>query len=285
MLLERGPTAEGQDKGGETPLSDEVGRGCVEIVAMLIQRQDVDINSEGGEARQSPLSRAAGGGHTDVVKLLLDCPRSVRLNNMDSDGRSAFAWAVESGSVSVLQLLDVNSVDSVCGNSAIPWAAQRGHHDVVGLLLGVDGLDVDVPDKFDRTPLSNAVSWGSEEVVRLLIANAGVQVDRADSKTGRTPLAWSANAGTEHGTQLLLESGRVVVDSKDWDGQTPLHEAGSRGFVIVVNPLLQHGADVNCTEKRGRTPLWSAAVTCQLDVVRILLGTEGIYVNRIDNEF
>jgi ankyrin repeat protein len=53
---------------------------------------------------------------------------------------------------------------------------------------------------------------------------------------------------------LLLENG-VDVNQASNAGQTPLMAAASLGRVEVLQPLLDHKADPNLTDKKGRTAL------------------------------
>jgi ankyrin repeat protein len=43
----------------------------------------------------------------------------------------------------------------------------------------------------------------------------------------------------------------VDVNSRDWNGGTPLHLAVSHGGPDLVELLLDHGADINATDKYG----------------------------------
>jgi ankyrin repeat protein len=49
-------------------------------------------------------------------------------------------------------------------------AAQKGHGDVVGLLLAVEGVQMKKPNKDEATPLWGAAFGGHGDVVGLLLA-------------------------------------------------------------------------------------------------------------------
>ena len=56
---------------------------------------------------------------------------------------------------------------------------------------------------------------------------------------------------------MLLERG-AVVNAQAKDRSTPLHRASRFGAVEVARILLEHGADVEAEDDKGRTPLRSA---------------------------
>jgi ankyrin repeat protein len=70
---------------------------------------------------------------------------------------------------------------------------------------------------------------------------------------------------------LLHYGGRV---DQRYNGATPLHYVVKAGFVQTIQVLLEHGADTQALDDRGRTPLdWldEAAKTVDRDAVRQVL--------------
>lgn len=51
--------------------------------------------------------------------------------------------------------------------------------------------------------------------------------------------------------QYCLEKDIREVNRRDNAGYTALHEASSRGWTQIVQMLLKHGADVNCSAQDG----------------------------------
>jgi hypothetical protein len=141
------------------------------------------------------------------------------------------------------------------GRTPLSWAADGGHDAVVKLLLANDGVDPDSKDtKYGRTPLSWAAEGGHDAVVKLLLANDGVDLDSKDTKYGRTPLCLAAANGHEAVVRLLLEK-KVDINTKSVNGMTSLHWVAKKGHEAVVALLLEYGADIEMEEIDGGTPL------------------------------
>ena len=67
----------------------------------------------------------------------------------------------------------------------------------------------------------------------------------------------------------LLHTG-VSPSACDYDKRSGLHVAASEGSLAVVNCLIAKGADVNCVDRFGHTPLDDAVKTDNTDVVEAL---------------
>jgi ankyrin repeat protein len=70
--------------------------------------------------------------------------------------------------------------------------------------------------------------------------------------------------------QTLLQHG-ADIESTDKDGSTSLHKASWFGHAAVVQTLLQHGADIESTDKDGSTSLHEASSSGHAAVVQTLL--------------
>jgi len=176
---------------------------------------------------------------------------------------------------------DLNATD-VAGNTAISWAARKGHGAVVKMLLEREDVTPDTAGKGDRTPLLWVVKFGHEDVVKMLLEREDVTPDTADND-GRTPLSWAARRGHKGIVKALLEWGSVTPDTADKGGRTPLLWAAVFGNGGVVDMLLER-EDVtpDTVDKDGRTPLSWAAGNGHWNIVVGLLGREGVAPNTTD---
>ncbi|XP_072524018.1 fibronectin type 3 and ankyrin repeat domains 1 protein [Salminus brasiliensis] len=77
--------------------------------------------------------------------------------------------------------------------------------------------------------------------------------------------------------RVLQSGGTVVVDVPDRLGFTPLMVAAMKGFISLVQVLVQHGADVNFKNSSGKDSLMLACFSGHLEVVRYLRESGGTW--------
>ena len=148
------------DCTGMTALTWAAGRGHEEIVKMLLQREDVNPNQADTQYDRTPLSWAAYRGHGAIVKMLLERE-------------------------------DVNpdQPDTKSGRTLLSWAAENGHDGITKMLLEREDVNPDQPDtESGRTPLWWAARSGHDGIVRMLLEREHVNPDQSHTKYGRKPL-------------------------------------------------------------------------------------------------
>ncbi|CAF4790591.1 unnamed protein product [Rotaria magnacalcarata] len=70
---------------------------------------------------------------------------------------------------------------------------------------------------------------------------------------------------------MLLETKKVDVEQSNSCGARPLHYACSKNFYEIAQLLLEHGADVNATDKYKQTPLDRCCSKGNTRIVELLL--------------
>ncbi|XP_061089482.1 BCL-6 corepressor-like protein 1 isoform X2 [Conger conger] len=98
--------------------------------------------------------------------------------------------------------------------------------------------------------------------VRRLIVN---------KNAGETLLQRAARLGYQEVVLYCLEKDEREVNRRDNAGYTALHEACARGWTQIVQVLLEHGADVNCSAQDGTRPIHDAVASDNLPAVWMLL--------------
>lgn len=120
------------------------------------------------------------------------------------------------------------------------------------------------PEVLHRTPPfepSTAVRPIPPEARRLIV----------NKNAGETLLQRAARLGYEEVVLYCLENRICEVNHRDYAGYCALHEACARGWLSIVQHLLDYGADINCSAQDGTRPIHDAVENDHLDVVRVLL--------------
>ena len=106
------------------------------------------------------------------------------------------------------------------------------------------------------TPLLLAKDCRKDLIVFLTDRGADV---RARGNGGWTALHWAAQNGSEDTAIYLLAKGLSVADRCKGPFGTPLTMASANGKTEVAKLLLAEGADVNFVTDEGNTPLHEAS--------------------------
>jgi hypothetical protein len=140
------------------------------------------------------------------------------------------------------------------------------------------GADLTVPNIKGWTPLNSAADSGHIGVVQLLLGK-GAHVDLPD---GQTPLTIAAEHGSGELVALLLLHGADAA-SKDFAGRTPLFDATRSGNMNVFKTLLaEHTLDSEATDCYGPTLLSIATRHGHQDLMRLLLSYEHTDPSSVD---
>ncbi len=169
---------------------------------------------------------------------------------------------------------------NVDGQTPLHQVSQSSHFSeddnsrVVQLLLQ-RGVDINVRDKNQATPLHFASYYGHPEVVEVLLDH-GAWANAEDIR-GQTPLHQVVLSNHDYHSfwmgpwHLKDHTGRVVrlvqqllergadVNAQNKDHETPLHLASRLRLHEMARFLLKHGADVNVKNFEGKSPLQLAS--------------------------
>lgn len=228
-LLNHGADPALPNPHGDTPLSVAAEQGHARIVSLILAKGvDPDEGRESvpsfrsaavvghrSEERNTPLIKAAQGGHKDAVRVLLEAKSDPNIRGF-------------------------------AGKTALYWAVERGYGDVVGLLLERHA-DPNVKSDAGLTPLIEAAKNGRLDIVKPLIAhNAAVDAREGDDilpgtldtsgAAAMTALMFAAVGGHSDVVRALLDAG-ADVSIRNNNGQTALEEAEKSGHGDIVSLL------------------------------------------------
>ena len=118
------------------------------VQAAIDDGADVNEADSGG---RTGLMRALRGGHNNVVRALLQHPKT-----------------------------DFSKLD-LKGSSALHWAVFGDNHEGMSALLAQDDQSINQKDRYGQTPIMNAVGWNAVNCFQLLLTNPLVDLDTREN--------------------------------------------------------------------------------------------------------
>uniref|UniRef100_A0A8D1SS49 Protein TANC1 n=1 Tax=Sus scrofa TaxID=9823 RepID=A0A8D1SS49_PIG len=232
-------------------------------------------------------------GHEEVVTLLLEF--GACLDGTSENGMTALCYAAAAGHMRLVCLLAkrgarVDHLDKK-GQCALVHSALRGHGDILRYLLTCEwSAGPPQPGALRKSQalqqaLTAAASMGHSAVVQCLLGlekEHEIDVNGTDTLWGETALTAAAGRGKLEVCELLLDHG-AAVSRTNRRGVPPLFCAARQGHWQIVRLLLDRGCDVNLGDKQGRTPLMVAACEGHLSTVEFLL-SKGATLSSLDKE-
>ncbi|TFK19421.1 ankyrin, partial [Coprinopsis marcescibilis] len=250
----------------DTPLARASCSGQLHIVQLLLEVEGIDVNAVDAD-QKTALMLAVQEGHHNIVKVLLQA-KGIDVRGADDDGRTALAHSLRNPNGStgaaeaLLQILGIN-INSVDNSGTTILMLALCHQDAPSLIETISRLanasDINAKDAEGWTALMHAVSRGSREVLKMLVAVEGIDYNCVDAN-GQTPLIMAAENGSAGTVELLLELEGININSRDKQGRTALAHAISNPWAYTFDTLLTADTiSANYTTSEGLTYLSLAA--------------------------
>ena len=147
-------------------------------------------------------------------------------------------------------------------SSGLHLAALGDHGDLVDLLLAQPGVDVNIKDAANYTPLMEACIKGRENIIGKLLQVEGIELN-CQSRRGKTALHLATEFDFPNCVQLLREAPGLEWNLRDVDGDTPLLTAagcGSPGSLEIILSVPQPQLDLTVTDDEGYNVAWAAVL-------------------------
>ncbi len=201
-----------------------------EAVAAFLLTHGADVNAR-DKTGATPMLYAALGGHRNVVDLLRAHRAEFTVQDAAALGDGGTVRAMIEANPSLVSSRDASN------DTALYWAAQAGHLDVVEWLVG-HHADVNSKGRGDMTPLIGAAGSGRDQVVEFLL-NHGADVN-ARTIQGETALHGAVWMNRRETVRVLL-SHQANTQIRNKDGKTPLNLALESHHGAIATLLIQHG--------------------------------------------
>jgi len=289
-------------------------QGNTEGVSSLLSHywELINLNHSPREKEgQTSLSIATANNHVTIVQLLLSLDEEFRNQErqnrmkLQKTGEITPAPAASSSLASLLttdqtaifncemsnkknrEALNVNC-QAFDGSTPLCVAAERGHHEIVKLLLKHAKIKANMPARYGTTALFNACFENHVIVVQQLLEFPGINLNNSEGEAfSSSPLFISVKLNRVKIVEMLLRHPSGVINVNEFDrqsGMTPLMAACQDGHLEIVRMLLGHPKiDPNKAEKKlGKTPLILACENGHRSVVQLLLKVKKLKVNQED---
>jgi uncharacterized protein len=272
---------------GRTLLMLAARTGNVAAVRLLLSK-GAKVNAVETRTGTSALMWAALENRADAVRVLTDAGSDVNARSkttayphtppgvigdaleegysyvgqtvLPKGGWTALMYAARQGALEAARALvdcgaDLNVADQD-GTPALTFAIINGHYDVAALLVD-KRADVNQSDRTGATPLYSAIdmhtlvtSFGRPELPRT--------VTEGSVTAAKMLLAHGADPNRALKTKVLKRTYQAG-DARLADGATPLMRAAKAGDLVMMQLLIDAGADFDRTNAAGETALHVAA--------------------------
>jgi ankyrin repeat protein len=180
---------------------------------------------------------------------------------------------------------DINWIESHNQLTLLHKAVADGHILVVQRILSLPEYDVNAQDVEGVPPLYYAARGGQSQIAGLLLKCERINPNQATKTSGDTPLHIAAAKGFVVTVQALLAHPAIDVNAAKMDGTTALYVAAQQGQEYIVALLLsQKKINTNCTRKSdGTTPLYAAVCHGHSSIVGQLCAKVSLFYLHICN--
>lgn len=215
--------------------------------------------------------------------------QSIALHDWDVDGNNSIHQAARDGDLEKIQTLIKYGINpkakNVNGDTALRFATENNHLDVVKYLVETVGLDVNNANRDGTTALIMATFNDNTNMIKYLAymgANinqtASASVNRTvgedgnaqnSSVTGWTALMAASQLGFTNSIKMLLDSG-ANLNATDSDNWNSLLFAVQNGYYDAAKLLIDRGINYNIESLDNNTALSLATLNGDESMIELL---------------
>mmetsp|Transcript_427 Transcript_427/g.1029 ORF Transcript_427/g.1029 Transcript_427/m.1029 type:complete len:689 (-) Transcript_427:196-2262(-) len=204
-----------RDYDRRTALHVAASEGHLHVCKFLIEKYKVRINRSdrwGG----SPLDDAHRHQHKEVIQYLRENGATTGSGNRSTNLIKAAAEGdldevkllVTTFSEQTAQKLDLNKGD-YDKRTALHLAAGEGHTEIVGLLL-LKGADPNALDRWNRSPLDDAVAGGHKKCISILEQNGAIRSPHRDKSIKKDDMLDSSQKRSVNNMKIDFKELQII---------------------------------------------------------------------------
>ncbi len=285
-LLKKKKWLQAEDDDGNRAIHLAARNGHIGMVTLLLN-SGAALTDHNRENWATPLLEAVKGGHTSLVKFMLE-KETARSVSTAPKGMTPLQAAIVHERYDMLQMfIDAKKVDLTAGDPpAVYCAVMNNKPEALAILLSV-GADPSVvrtrqvADRSDEyfgysytsrtktvydSPLHAAAACNNTEMLQMLLERG------AKKSAEEHPLHSVAAHGNIEAATLLLQHGIIKISDRNDKNQTALHFAAEKNQPEMARFLLAQGIDKNMQDKDKRTALSYAQQFAMKDMIELLQG-------------
>ncbi|MGL5956384.1 MAG: ankyrin repeat domain-containing protein, partial [Brevinema sp.] len=208
-------------------------------------------------------------------------------HDWDADGNNSIHQAARAGNLERIKQLVTFGINpktrNIIGDTALRFATENNHMDIVKYLIEVIGLDVNNANQDGTTALIVATFNNNPGMIQYL-AHMGANVNQTASASvvrtigdteqefvisGWTALMAAAQLGYNESIEMLLDSG-ANLDATDSDNWNALLFAVQNGYTETAQLLIDRGINYNIESMDNHTALSLAILNDDNEMIALL---------------
>ena len=250
---------------------------CHKEVVQAIINKGADVNAS-NKQNKTALMMACLERNIGAINVLLNAGADPRTANIDGDTCLHIAVRTQCNKETLQAIVDhgadVNAI-SINNQTALMISCLMQNVDAITVLLD-SRADPNIADADGNTCLHCAVKQGCNKYVCQALLNHGADVN-VRNKNDQTALMMACLKANVDVINILLNAG-ANPKATDTDGETCLHKAVTKKGKFrmhcnkeTLQAIIDHGADVNATNKEDRTALMISCMNGYIDSTNVLL--------------
>lgn len=283
LLIRNGADVDKENKFGQFAYSFATIQRNEKIIKLFIE------HSHNIEILKKILWLAADLGYLNIVNLIL----SKKINNKHKE--TALVCAALMGHTEIVlniaQNLEYN-ISSKTKEEVMYDAVDNGHNDIIELFMQLNMISNRLLEKVFMHAVYNNGIYNTTEAIKFFLEhnisnktiNEAIRIteEKGDidsatlllNKISNFPFLMAVHQNKSNLVKSFIEN-HIDIETKDYNGNTALILAASKGNVEITKSLLDHNANVNVREKEfGCTPLILAAKNGHYEIVSLLINHE-----------